>query len=226
MEDRRKRARELATEFLRKGDPTGWFEALYKEGEDGRSIVPWADGVVNPFLLAFWARHPQGTKGKSALVIGSGPGDDAEQLARWGYRTTAFDISETAIRMAKQRFPETGVAYCVADLFAPPTEWIQEFDFVFEANTVQALPTNVRAPAMERIASFVKSGGKLLVIARGREAGEPEGQMPWPVTREEMAGFLRAGLQEESFENFFDSEDPPSRRFRVLYRREQGDREK
>ena len=98
MPEDRSRARELAGEFIRKGDPTGWFETLYREGEEGKSIVPWADGLRNPHLAEFWAVQPQESEGKNALVIGCGLGDDAEQLAEWGYQTTAFDISETAIR--------------------------------------------------------------------------------------------------------------------------------
>lgn len=220
MDDRRKRARELAAEFLGKGDPTGWFDALYKEGEEGKSIVPWADGAVNPFLMEFWPHRPQDTEARDALVVGCGPGDSAEQLSKWGYRTTAFDVSETAIRMAKKRFPQTQVDYRVANLLAPPTEWKLRFDFVFEANTIQALPADVRARAIEGIAGFVKPGGQLLVIARGREPDEPQGQMPWPLTKKEIDGFLLAGLVEKSFENFLDEEDPPSRRFRALYQRE------
>lgn len=218
MRDRR-RARELATEFISRGDPTGWFEALYKEEEAGKSTVPWADRSVNPFLLEFWARRPQPTQGRQALVIGSGPGDDAEQLAKWGFQTTAFDVSETAIRMAKKRFSSTLVDYRVANLFEPPKDWERKFDFVFEANTVQALPAEFRSRAIEKIASFVKPGGKLLVSARGRTDDEPLGELPWPLTRAEINGFLRAGLLEESFEEFFDTEDPPARRFGVLYAR-------
>src|SRR6202041_714594 len=73
----RKRARELAAEFVAQGNPTGWFEALYRD-------------------------HPQKINGP-ALVVGCGLGDDAEQLATWGFQTTAFDISQTAIRAAKKR---------------------------------------------------------------------------------------------------------------------------
>ena len=118
----RKRARELAAEYLRKGDPTGWFELLYKEAEQGQNVVPWADRGANPGLLDFWSSHPQATHEKKALVIACGLGDDAEQLAVWGFETAAFDISETAIRMAQQRFPESKVTYAVADLFHPPSE--------------------------------------------------------------------------------------------------------
>lgn len=215
----RKRARELAAEYLKKGDPTGWFEVLYKEAEQGKSIVPWADRGASSGLIEFWRANPQATDGQKALVIACGLGDDAEQLAAWGFATTAFDISETAIRTARTLFPKSEVNYRVADLFQPPVEWEQKFDFVFEANTVQALPMEIRAQAIQRIAAFVRPRGKLLAIVRGREANEPEGELPWPLTRAEMNEFVRAGLTEESFEEYFDNEEPPARRFRGLYTR-------
>jgi SAM-dependent methyltransferase len=219
----RRRARELAAEYTRKGDPTGWFEVLYKEAEAGKSIVPWADRGANSSLIEFWSMNPLATGGNEALVIACGLGDDAEQLAAWGFQTTAFDISETAIRAARKRFPKSEVRYRVADLFEPPAQWAGKFDFVFEANTVQALPASIRAKAIQRIAGFVKPGGKLLAIVRGREVDEPEGESPWPLTREELGEFVRAGLTEASFEEYFDTEEPPARRYRVLYVRKTED---
>ncbi len=218
MMDRRARARELAAQFLQNGDPTGWFEALYREGEQGKSIVPWAHLCPNPHLLRFWEAHPQETSGKLALVIGCGLGDDAEQLAAWGFQTTAFDISETAIRGSRKRFPASPVEYLAADLLDPPSSWLRRFDFVFEAFTLQVLRGRLRPKAIESTARFVRPGGLLLVVARGRTSSEPEGQMPWPLTREELSAFSRHGLQETSFEEYPDPEDPDVRRFRVLYR--------
>jgi SAM-dependent methyltransferase len=218
MKDRT-RAKELAAEYARKGDPTGWFEVLYKESEEGKSIVPWADRGPNSGLIEFWSVKPQPTDSKNALVIASGLGDDAEQLAAWGFATTAFDISETAIRTARKRFPQSGVNYRVADLFQSPAEWERKFDFVFEANTVQALPVHLRTQAIQKIAAFVRPGGKLLAIVRGRDEKVPLGELPWPLTRAEVNEFVRAGLAEEGFEEYFDNEDPPARRFRVLYTR-------
>ncbi len=196
----RTRARQLASEFIRKGDPMGWFETLYQEGEAGKSIVPWANLSPNAYLLDFWEAHPQPTAGKTALTIGSGLGDDAEQLAAWGFRTTAFDISETAIRASRKRFPTTTVEYFAANLLEPPFTWRRTFHFVFEANTLQVLPAALRSRAIENLAG---------------------GQMPWPLTRAELSVFTAVGLEELSFEDLLNVEDPgepPVRRFRALYR--------
>jgi SAM-dependent methyltransferase len=220
MKDRA-RARELAAEFHRKGDPMGWFEPLYQEGEAGKSVIPWANLCPNPGLLDFWNAHPQQAAGKTALTIGSGFGDDAEQLAAWGFRTTAFDISETAIRASRKRFSSSAVEYFAANLLEPPCTWRGAFNFVFEANTLQVLPAALRLRAIENIAGFLCPGGLLLAIARGREPSDPPGQMPWPLTRAELSAFIAAGLEELSFLDLLDLEDPaelPVRRFRVLYR--------
>jgi len=215
----RARARELAAQFSARGDPTGWFEALYQEAEEGKSEVPWADLRPNLHLLDFWKAHPLEAAGKSALVIGSGLGDDAEQLAAWGFQATAFDISPTAIRASRKRFPASRVEYVEADLFSPPPARIRGFDFVLETYTLQALPENIRAKAFDQIAAFLRSGGQLLVIAVGREDTEPPGDLPWPLTRAEFEVFTRSGLQMQSFEDFQDPYEPPIRWFRALFKR-------
>ena len=213
------RARALAAEYLAKGDPTGWFEQLYWEAERGEATISWADLQPNPSLVEFWKHHPVAAAGKSALKIGCGLGDDAEQLAAWGFETTAFDISESAIRACRRQFPESRVNYVAADLLNPPVVWCAKFDFVLEAYTLQVLPAELRPAAIRNAAGFVRPGGLLLVIARGREEGEPEGAMPWPLTRRELDQFTRCGLAEVSVEDFVDQESPPVRRFRALYAR-------
>jgi SAM-dependent methyltransferase len=216
----RARVRELAEEYLRKGDPLGWFEVLYREAESGDAVIPWADREPNPGLIEFWKAHPLPSSGKRALVIGSGLGDDSEQLAAWGFQTVAFDISKTAIENTKKRYPNTPVDYVTADLFRPPAPWVGSFDFVLEVYTLQSFPAELRGEAIAAIAQLVASGGWLLVIARGRDDGEAEPVgPPWPLLRDELDGFCRAGLAVESFEDYQEAEPPWVRRFRILYRR-------
>jgi SAM-dependent methyltransferase len=220
MSDPRARMRELAAEYVRKGDQLSWFERLYQEGERGEAIVPWGDGTPNPHLVEFWQQHPLETGGKTALVIGSGFGDDAEQLAKWGFRTTGLDIAPSAIEQTKKRYPHSPVNYVLADLFDPPRAWIGAFDFVLEIYTIQSFAGDLRTKSIDAIARFVAPRGHLLVIARGRDESEPEVPgPPWPLTREELDRFQRAGLEVESFEDYAEHEPPWVRRFRVLYHR-------
>lgn len=215
----RTRARQLAHEFLQRGDATGWFEALYAQAEGEAEAIQWADLVVNPNLLGWLTHHNVVGNGRKALVIGSGLGDDAEELAGRGCAVVACDISPTAIAWSQKRFATSQVDYVVADVLTPPDNWRRAFDFVLEAYTLQVLPPGVRTQAIAQIASFVAPGGSLLVIARGREDGEQQGNMPWPLTRGELEQFQRDGLQEVLFEDYLEAEEPPVRRFRVQYSR-------
>jgi hypothetical protein len=219
MSDRhRSTAREIAHKHLNAGDPLGWFEDLYSQAAKDTSIIPWADMEPNPNLIDWLNQN--GTAGCGlAIDIGSGLGDNAEELVRRGFKTTAFDISESAIAWSRRRFPQSSVSYVVADLFSAPTEWKARFDFVLESYTLQVLPQTLRAEAVRCIASFVAAGGTLCALARGRESSEPEGKMPWPLTKDELSLFEDQGLKKLSFEDYLDREDPPVRRFRAVYRR-------
>ena len=216
MEEHRATAREVAQRHLAKGDPFGWFEALYALGDPG--VIPWADLAPNPSLVEWLDRGRAPLEG-TAVKVGCGLGDDAEELSRRGLATTAFDISPTAIEWSRRRFPSSCVEYIVADLFSPPESWIAGFDLVVESYTLQVLPPSLRTEACRRIAALVAPGGTLVVIARGREAEEPEGKMPWPLVVSEFETFDRAGLRRVSFEDFVDRETPPVRRFRLEFRR-------
>jgi hypothetical protein len=44
--------------------------------------------------------------------------------------------------------------------------------------------------------------------------------MPWLLTGGDLEAFAQSGLELISFEDFFDQEDPPVRRFRVQYRKQ------
>lgn len=214
----RSTARQLAQDSLARGDVTGWFETLYQHASGQVEAIPWADLRPNPNLLAWLDAQPADSLAGRALVVGCGLGDDAEQLAQRGLQVTAFDISNTAIDWCRQRFPGSPVDYQPADALQLPPRWQGQFQLVIEIYTLQVLPPEPRKIAMQQIAGAVAPDGKLLVIARGREPGDDPGSMPWPLTRDDLAGFQQLGLIEQSFEDFFDDEQPPVRRFRVLYR--------
>jgi SAM-dependent methyltransferase len=181
------RARQLSAESIAGGDPTGWFERLYTEGEAGQSVVPWILGTTNP-VLADWAAGLSGA-GKQALVVGCGTGEDAEFLAGLGFTVTGFDLAPTAIAAARRIHAGSAVTYEVADLLALPAAWAGAFDLVFEAYTVQPLFGPVREAALAALSGPVAPGGTLLVVAFATEDASPErspAMMPWPLTRAEI----------------------------------------
>lgn len=156
--------------------------------------------------------------GRRALVVGCGPGRDAEHIAARGYATTAFDIAPTAIELARTRHPDSPVDYVVADLLDPPAGWRQGFDLVLESNNVQALPQSIRAAAITSAGTFVAPGGTLLVLAAAAVTGGGEGP-PWPLTRDEIDGFAAGGLRQVSVEQ---TEAPGTRlhsRWRAVFTR-------
>jgi hypothetical protein len=71
---------------------------------------------------------------------------------------------------------------------------------------------------MRSLSELVAPGGTLLIICRGREPSEPAGEMPWPLTRAEIATFADLGLQIEDWDDFLDDEQPRVRRFVVTLR--------
>jgi SAM-dependent methyltransferase len=211
-------ASRLASESLAARDPTGWFERLYAAAALGDAVVPWARGAPHP-LLAQWAgeRSPDGA-GRSALVVGSGLGDDAEYIAALGFDTVAFDIAPTAVESARRRFPGSRVRYVVADLLDPPAEWRQAFGLVVESITVQSLPDPPRAQAIANVARMVGPGGTLLVIATARDAVDEPAGPPWPLTRTEVEAFAIGALRPVLIEDLRDPAQPDVRRWRAEFR--------
>ncbi|MFI6100000.1 class I SAM-dependent methyltransferase [Lentzea sp. NPDC051213] len=179
------------TRRLQAANPTSWFEDLYVEADAGTASVPWDQPHPQPHLVE-WAKGVDGT-GRRALVVGCGYGRDSEFLASLGFDVVAFDISPTAIAAVKARYPESAVSYVVADLLAPPAEWHHAFDLVVENMTVQALPVDLHAQAIERVAWL--TGSTLLVLAVAREEGPVPDGPPWPLTPSEILAFETDGLQ-------------------------------
>ncbi len=219
-------ARRLADAALARGEETSWFEELYLAADTGDAVVPW-DRQEPQQLVEEWVRQ-QGPadSGRQAIVVGCGLGRDAELVAAMGYSTVAFDISDTAVRMTRERFPESPVTYLAADLFALPADWHQAFDLVVESLTVQALPPLLRPQAVAHVGSLVAPGGTLLVVAAARLDSTPSADgPPWPLTRKDIAAFAEAGLEEVDVGLIPDDVDPSHHRWRAeLTRRQPADR--
>lgn len=217
------RVRQLAAESLAGDDVTGWFERLYREADRGEAVVPWDRGGPHP-LLVQWAAQSTLSAGR-ALVVGAGPGSDAEFVAGLGLATVAFDVSPTAVRAARERFPGSAVEYVVADLLDPPADWVGAFDLVVESLTVQSMPRSARAAATANVGSFVAPGGTLVVIAfaaDGRVGAEIGDGPPWPLTMADIDAFGARGLRPAGIELVRNLTDPAAARWLAEFGRTGG----
>jgi pimeloyl-ACP methyl ester carboxylesterase len=202
--------------------PTGWFDRLYGAAAAGEVPMPWDRTEPHP-LLTQWAQGRQLTgTGQRAVVVGCSLGADAEYVSGIGFDAVAFDVADTAIQLARQRFPGSTVHYVVADLLHLPDMWWGAFDLVVEINTVQALPDPPRRQAIVNVGRLVAAGGTLIVIAavydeRDSSAGAP----PWPLSRTEIDAFATDGLTPIRIEQLPDPRRPSEQRWRAEFNRPQ-----
>ena len=219
MIDAKERAKELAGEFIEKGDALGWFDALYKEAAGDNEKIPWADLEPNKFLRRWAERTNLRGDNRKALVVGCGLGDDARFLYELGFNVTAFDISATAIEWARRLHADTDIKFLIADLFNPPKDWYLAFEFVLEVYTIQPLPLEIRSQVIDAIANFVRLKGKLTVVTRGRENDEEPLELPWALSRKDLSRFETNRLKPIHFEEMYGDEEEPVKRFVVEYER-------
>ncbi len=179
------------------GEPLAWFEELYENANRDSDYVPWARMEPHPQMVEWIANRPE-INGK-ALVVGCGIGDDAEWLEEIGFDVTAFDISKSSIDWCQERFPDSTVNYCVADLLSPPENWENKFDLIVEIHILQVIPENMRDDAAKNLALLLNNNGHVLCIGRLYESNIVEQPVPpWPLGRV----WLESKFQSLSLVNF------------------------
>lgn len=188
---------QLAQKSLENGSPTDWFEALYAQSDASGDGIPWAKLKPNPYLVHWLDQNRVVGNQQAALVVGCGLGDDAIELEQRGFNVTAFDVSESAIEICRQRFPDSVVKFQQADLLHPPDYWHRHFDFVFESLTVQSLPPDYQQTAIHRIGSFLKPGGQLLVFTWLRSRRYPLDGPPWLPLETSLDAYEATGLTQQ-----------------------------
>ena len=206
----------------RAGEPTAWFEDLYRAAGAGNAVVPWDRPAANPLLVEWVQREGPATSART-IVVGAGYGRDAEYLASLGYPTTAFDVSPSAVEQTRARYPNSVVTYAVADLLDLPERWRGAYDLVVESMNVQALPEPPRSEAIRAVSGLVAPGGTLLVIAFGADGTADQRNAlsgpPWPLVRSEIDAFAVDGVDLVALERVYPDEEL---RWRATFRRPEG----
>ncbi len=213
----RQKVQDLALDYQKKDDFTGWFEVIYTDALGDAEQVPWAKMQPHP-SLENWLKTAEITN-KKALVIGCGLGDDSEILAAKKAQVTAFDIAPSSIEWCRKRFQNSSVNYLVADLLSLDDSWKNSFDLIFESRTIQALPIQIRREVIEAIATLLKPGGTLLIVTRLRETEEIPDGPPWAVSQQELSQLYEYGYQEVSRIPYLDPNNPSILQALIEYKR-------
>ena len=210
-------ARQSSATPMSDADPTAIFHEMYGAAVRGGPGLPWDREGPHP-LLEPWARDLDGA-GRRALVVGSGLGTDAEFIAGRGFRVVGFDVSPTAIDMARERFPtrrrlsRRQPARPARRMDARLRSRRRDLHRAVDAD--RAPRARHREHRTDR-----RRRRNALVIATGRRNPDviPDGP-PFPLTRAEVEAFAADGLQAEHVEAITDpgGDDPP--RWRATFRR-------
>jgi len=212
--------KQMVKEYHEQDKVLDWFDYIYQSANGDFSKVFWADLEASPYLVKWLKKEIVKKPNKKACVIGCGVGDDAEALSSFGFEVTAFDISQTAIKLCKDRYPNSNVKYVVADLFNYPKEWFESFDVVYECNTIQVLPNKYRKKARVSMSSLLAKNGYILVSCRSRKEGEKEDEIPKPLAKSELDEFITIdNLQEESFLAYDDTQTPSVPHYFAVYKK-------
>jgi len=117
--------------------------------------------------------------GTRVLYVGVGPGSDALAAAERGADVTAVDLSERMIDIASRRFVaagETGDLRC-CDLFTYEPETAH--DVVVANFLVDCFDDETRPHVVEKLAGFLRPGGKFLIADTGLPRGSRAGRAFW-----------------------------------------------
>ncbi|HTY86374.1 MAG TPA: methyltransferase domain-containing protein [Candidatus Acidoferrum sp.] len=135
-----------------------YWEQHYQSGD-----MRWEKGGPSPGLVDFLAAHPE-LPGGTVAIPGCGTGHDVRVFARAGFEAFGFDIAPSAIRLAKEKTKDAGLAaqFQLADFLRdePPLR----FDWLFEHTLFCAIQPAERDDYVRALLRWLKPGGQYLAV--------------------------------------------------------------
>jgi 2-polyprenyl-3-methyl-5-hydroxy-6-metoxy-1,4-benzoquinol methylase len=169
----------------------GW-DAMYQQ--QAIETMPWFYPELDDDLRQ--ALDRLGLQTGDALDLGTGPGTQAMQLARRGFDVTATDISEAAIRLAREKAEAQGLTLTWQPDDVLTTRLSGPFDLIFDRGCFHVLPPERRPDYVSTIAGLLKPGGYFFLKCFSQL--QPGTQGPHRFTPEQIRAIFGSQLQAQS----------------------------
>jgi 2-polyprenyl-3-methyl-5-hydroxy-6-metoxy-1,4-benzoquinol methylase len=168
------------------------WEATYQN--QAIETMPWFYPALDDDLKQ--ALDALGMQGGNALDLGTGPGTQAMQLAQRGFDVTATDISQEAIRLAREKAERQGLSITWQQDDVLATRLAQQFDLIFDRGCFHVLPPEQRQAYAGTVAGLLKPGGHFFLKCFSHL--QPGTQGPHRFTPEQIREIFGGHLQVRS----------------------------
>ena len=135
--------------------------------------MPWYCAGLDPDVER--ALSALAIAGGRALDLGTGPANQAFELARRGFAVTASDLAPSAVARARERAAALGLAVRVEEDDILATRLSGPFDLILDRGCFQCLFPERRGAYVAAIARLLAPGGHLLLKTYSDEEPRTEG---------------------------------------------------
>ncbi|RPK36272.1 tellurite resistance protein TehB [Streptomyces sp. ADI93-02] len=140
------------------------LEDFYRDGEP-----PWDSGITPPELVAL-VEGPGALRPGQALELGCGTGTNAVYLARHGWRVSAVDLVDRAVRQAREKAAAAGADVTVLCGDATRLDEVGApgpYDLFFDLSCYCEIPPHRRDAYAAGLTERAAPGARLLMFGYG-----------------------------------------------------------
>jgi SAM-dependent methyltransferase len=129
--------------------------------------TPWENAAHHPEMERLFSYYIE--KGQTVLEIGCGTGVNAKWLNQVGYKVTAVDISDEAIKLAKTN--NKAVNFLCMD-FLKEANSLPSFQVIFDCAVLQVLAKDKRFDFVKAVASHCEESGYWINISCSKDEAQ------------------------------------------------------